>query len=155
MKSNLGLVELPESATEPDFEIQLRYQNFSAELLRLSLLGISGLGFIAFKYVFPANGESSELPGPVTIWIAVGLLALGVSSVAALVHRYVSVDSLSWHLQALRHELRNEAGDLEASISDRKKRYIRFKISGWAIIVSSASLAVGAISTAIAFFCVV
>ena len=41
---DLGEIEVP--ALKHDFELSDLYQNFSAEMLRLSLLGIASVGFL-------------------------------------------------------------------------------------------------------------
>jgi hypothetical protein len=151
-KTPLGTIQVPESTIEHDFAIQERYQDFTAEVLRLSLLGISGIGYIALKYVFPEKTPAPLMPTDANRWFMVALAGFGLASIASLVHRYVSVDSLSWHLQSIRKEIRDQGGDSASADSDRRYRYARFRQSRYAVVCSALSLGVGACAMAMAFY---
>ena len=51
----LGQQEVDENRYKPDLELMDRYTAFSAELVRLSLLGIAGLGFYLKEFVAPGK----------------------------------------------------------------------------------------------------
>ena len=149
---SLGVIAVPDSTVEHDFDIQSRYQDFTSEILRLSLLGISAVGYIVLKYLFPDKEPSTNVPDEARTPFVIALIAFGLASVASLLHRYVSVDSLSWHLQAIRKELRGASGDASSAKEDRKRRYSRFLISRYAVIAAAGSLGVGACTLAYAFY---
>jgi hypothetical protein len=54
---SLGLVGVPEGTIEHDLALLERFLEFSAELLRLALIGISAIGFAVAKVVFPEVNE--------------------------------------------------------------------------------------------------
>lgn len=100
--SNLGEVPIPEDQYRADLELLDRYQKYSSEIIRLSLLGIAGLAFFVVQIV---SGE--HVPQQFKDWIA-GIL-IGLSSAlfvcaaaAALSHRYHSTDGLFYHFKSLR-----------------------------------------------------
>jgi hypothetical protein len=74
-----------------------RYQAFVAELLRLSLLGIAVFGFL-YKITFEAGAPI----GVAHVLAALGILAFGISALAALVFRFFAIESLGLYIQALR-----------------------------------------------------
>jgi hypothetical protein len=45
IKRSLGLIDTPDNTFSNDLHVSDRYQAFSAEMLRLALLGIAGIGF--------------------------------------------------------------------------------------------------------------
>jgi hypothetical protein len=47
----IGEIEVP--ASQPDFDLSHRHQNFSSEILRLSLAGIVGIGFLIVNVESP------------------------------------------------------------------------------------------------------
>jgi len=148
---SLGLVKLDDHTVEHDFTMLARFQEFSAELLRLALLGISAIGFVASKLLFP--GKDSPPPtisGGAKMFLAVALFMFCVATAGSLLHRYVSADSMSWHIQAMR---RYKTGDeKQADIANReaKQRFKRFKMSQKALSTASLGLATGAIALALA-----
>jgi hypothetical protein len=149
---SLGIVPIPEAAIHHDFAIQQRYQDFTAEVLRLSLLGISAIGFVMLKYLFPDKQAPITMPCSVQWPFAIALASFGFASLSALAHRYVSVDSLAYPLQAIRKEIRADPADAQSAAQDRQSRYLRFRISRYAVIVAAAALGIGACSLAYSFF---
>lgn len=144
-KHSLGLVTLPEKTIEYDLTVLQRFQEFSAELLRIALLGISVIGFALSRVLLP-EGEKAVPPLTTSIkcLLILALLALGVSAASALAHRYFAVDSVSWHLQAMRRYERGLVSDIEKAASEAGARLWRFRLSQWAIRISATSLALGA-----------
>lgn len=147
----LGHYTIPDGTIEHDLAVQERYQAFSAELLRISLLGLSVVGFAISKVVFPDDaGRTLSLDRAVMLLVVVALFGFGVSAAAALIHRYASVDSVSWHLQSLRRGLRNADGDQRVTEGERRMRFRQFNRSRNALRVSASALGVAASVLALA-----
>jgi hypothetical protein len=144
---SLGLVPIPEGTFEHDVAILGKYQEYSAELLRLALLGMSAIGLVVSQAVLSKPDESANALGmlaSVKPWIIAALLSFAVAALGALWHRYCSSDSLSWHLQAMRRYARGLAKDIEKADSEAKVRLNRFIQSKWALAMTSIALGLGA-----------
>jgi hypothetical protein len=148
-KKSLGLVPLDQQTVEHDFTMLERYQGFSAELLRLALLGISAIGFGVSKVVFPDKSGLS-IPEGTKIFLALALLAFCVAAASSLLHRYASADSMSWHLQAMRRYAKGDAGEIARADAEARQRFKKFKMSKAALAAASLSLGIGAASLALA-----
>lgn len=145
----LGHFSLPERTIEHDLAIQERYQAFSAELLRISLLGLSVVGFAVSKVLFPdADGAPIDLGAGITLALVASLVGFGISAAAALIHRYSSVDSLSWHVQSLRRDLRGTPDDARLAGKEQQRRYRQFLRSRKALRVSASALGLSAAALA-------
>ncbi|MFZ5638916.1 MAG: hypothetical protein ACOY82_20280 [Pseudomonadota bacterium] len=151
-RRSLGLIDIPERTIEYDMVLLERYTDFSAELLRLGLIGISAIGFAVSKALLPSEGGhiAVELLDKVRFETGLALIAFGLCVAAALSHRYFAADSMSWHLQAMRRYQRGEEGDAEVADAEFKSRYRRFKWSEYAIRTATVALGLGAVSTAVA-----
>jgi hypothetical protein len=116
----LGLVELPEHTLDLDMKLMERYQNFSAELLRIALLGITAIGFVASRTLSLARTEERipPLPQHPKLLLIGALILLAISAGAALVHRYFSADSMACHIKAMRHYTRTPRSPAQASVPD-------------------------------------
>ena len=164
----LADVSLDSDAYAADFALGQRYQAFSAELLRLSLLGIAGYGFLLAELP-PADAVKSaaffgHLRGNVSL-LGAGLGVLGAASGAALAHRFFSTDCLSHQIVILRLLQRKEAADLTppekaqmetrldeermAQLSDLRRCSILLKVSA-VLLFLGAGLTVMAFLTALA-----
>lgn len=143
---SLGGVPLPERTVEYDLTLLERYQEFSAELLRVALIGITAIGIAVSQILFPDSGARSSvhLDRSARALLLGALVMLAVSAAAALAHRYFAVDSMSWHLQAMRRALRNEGSDAQTSAREAEKRFSQFVRSRRAIATSATALALGA-----------
>ena len=145
-----------------DIAVLERYQSFSAELLRLSLLGIAGYGFLIANIVLKVstNGEYSllnELTNNKYL-LAIGAAALGISAASALGHRYFSTDCLTHFVRLLR--LRKTLDDVTDETRKARDKIINheeksldsdlFKCK-WLLIFSCASLVIGVTFVAVAF----
>lgn len=150
-KKSLGLVPLDERTFEHDMAVLAKFQDFSAELLRIALIGISAIGFVAAKSIFPdEKGQVyNHIPTSAKIFLTMSLILLGLSVACSLVHRYSSTDSISWHLQAMRRYSRNEPTDEEQAKKESEKRLMQFKRSKFALAVAATSLGLAAICLAI------
>jgi hypothetical protein len=114
---SLGLVPIPEHTIEHDFAMLTKFQEFSAELLRLALLGISAIALAVSKWLFSKSDEMTLAAAHLAVarpWLILALVAFSIAAFAALYHRYASADSMSWHLQAMR---RFQSGEPEVSIA--------------------------------------
>ena len=143
--------EIMYSAAEDKFyksEIEIfdRWQSFSAELLRLSLLGIAIFGFLYHK-IF-VDFDPAKYPN-VTIstinWLSkASVLCFAFATVCALIYRYGSTEAMTHFLRGVKNfparsqELRNRNWWL--------KRCLIFKI------LAAVSLGVGAGLSATAIF---
>src|SRR5208337_3357338 len=82
-------VPIPEACYKADAELLGQYQNYSAELLRLSLLGIAAIGFL-LKDVALGDKTKGDFLGQVVdhSWLVIGAaVGLLLSAGAALAHR--------------------------------------------------------------------
>lgn len=151
-KKSLGLVPLDDGTFEHDMAVLGKFQDFSAELLRISLIGISAIGFVASKKLFPdEKGPAAiNLPAETKFFLTLSLVLLGVAVASSLLHRYSSTDSMSWHLQAMRRYCRNDVDDLERAKRESNHRYRQFIMSKVSLGIAATSLGLAAISLAIA-----
>jgi hypothetical protein len=148
---SLGAIPLPEQTVAHDFSLLERYQEFSAELLRVSLVAISAIGYAASRILFPDDpAQAARLDSDVRLLLVAALLLLGISSAAALLHRYAAVNSMSWHLQALRRAARCQGNDAQIAATEFRKRLRHFRLSRWAIGISALALAAGALTLVLA-----
>ncbi len=158
-----GGIPLKSDVYEADFAIVDKYQSFSAEILRLSLLGIAGYGFLIANIVLKAPDERAflaEFSKPETVWaLIIGTMALGLSAAAALAHRYYATDCITHFVRSLRAEshkpstskadskrnpgeiIRDEQKSLEDDVA----------LCRYFLIASSLFLAVGASCVALSF----
>lgn len=159
----LGGLPITEDRYKVDLAVLDRYQSFSAELLRLALLGIAGYGFLIANIAFKADRS-----GAYTFFtpfaqnkefLIAGAVALAVSAATALGHRYFSTDCLTHFVRRLR--LTQSIGDL----AGQSTKECTLKTIGaeenslerdidtcrWLLMLSASSLAVGTICSALAF----
>lgn len=94
-----------------DFEISKRYIEFSSELLRISLLLLSGFGAIFLK------GDLKSFPVEIK-WAIAGIILLLMTICSALFHRYFATDALSYWIAFLR---KNDLNEKRGMISCLKK----------------------------------
>jgi len=149
-KKDPGEVEVP--AFKHDLDLSDRYQNFSGEILRLSILGVGGIGFLLVN-VFLTKGQQRvplSRDEPVFSWLAAAsLFCLGVSAAASLAHRYFATDCLSYHLSAMRKKAVGDTSEEVRTAIDGRNRI--FGLSKWSLISASIFLATGTILLALAF----
>jgi hypothetical protein len=133
-----------------------RYQAFSAEILRIALLGLSGLGFFVSSFLVVAKKTAAErtlnVPDEAKYWVIASAVAFGCSAAAALFHRYCSTNSMACQLRILRLEvaqLRSPDSKKERSIKkERKERQLMFV--GSTIFIAAAPLALSVAGLAFA-----
>lgn len=97
---NLGSVEINETQIKYDFELLDRYQSFSSEILRLSLIGIGVYAFLLKE----ANGifRSIADQSSVRYFSVASIVSFTIAVAFTLVHRYYSSDCMAYHLRYLR-----------------------------------------------------
>ena len=149
---SLGNIEAPASFKD-DLGVLDRYQAFSSEVLRISLLALSGLGALIFKIFFDKDFPTSGFQSPfVRIGIMTASVAFGVAAAAALLHRYCSSDSMSCQLQLLRLEKVRErltpVNDelTQKIVRERRNRNRMLTISAWSTLVCTVSTAIGGLA---------
>ena len=152
-KKYLGGNELSESSYKIDVIVLEKYQAFSTEILRLSLLGIAGYGFLVANIVLKVNGGDLHLlvSGYLSpLFLILGVFSLALSSLSALAHRFYSSDCLTHFVRLLRlsasevdcrEKIEEEEDSLENDI-DRCKSYL---------LTACCGLVAGAIFVALSF----
>lgn len=158
-------IGVDEKLYKADLEILDRYQKFSAELLRMALLGVSGYGFLITNIIFKENvwKENNRIVQAITgaqCYFIVGLIALGVTTAAALAHRYYSTDCVTHLVMRIRltQQLDNlpvddpRRHDVEKK-TDLQKYLLKndFRTSARLFVVASSALFVGVVCVAMAF----
>jgi hypothetical protein len=152
MPPSLGLVPLQTGTVEHDFTMLTKFQEYSAELLRLSLLGITAIGIGTQQLLF---GKFEEVSRALRAWpngrpwVFASLVFLSISTVAALWHRYSSADSLSWHLQSMRRFQSGDPAQVEKAEKEGIARHRRFRWSQRALVLAALGLGLGAITLAL------
>ena len=123
-KLKLGQVPVDDEAFGLDVKINEGYNAYSAELVRLALLVITGLSIVWLKVYFPnpVSAKLAGLPGMFFIFFILAFVSAALSAGAALVHRYTSIDALACHLEALRRRIRNRPERTGAPPSEKRKR---------------------------------
>jgi hypothetical protein len=109
----LSDIPLSKDTYEVDLAVLDRYQAFSAELLRLALLGLAGYGFLIANVAM----ELGDPPGKMVLGslfaarypLGLGAVLLALAAICALGHRYFSTDSVTHHVRRLRLCKRIEA----------------------------------------------
>jgi hypothetical protein len=115
---------------KPDFEILDRYINFSSELLRLSLLGISGFGALV---LFGKDKHAELLTYDVSVTLFISVIFFTISAALALSHRFYATDSMSYHISYLRKK----------NPAEKQGRNRRLKISEWLLITAEFAFGIG------------
>lgn len=148
VEPSLAEVDLGNSY-QPDLELADRYQQFSAEILRLALLGIAGVGFLISNVVLSKENSSfrDKLPAIGSL-LGSSVLFLGVSVATALAHRFFATDCISDLVQFLRKVKRSGHS---AADEQRKWFHFKLKVCAWLLVAAAASLALGVILVAVSF----
>src|SRR5215510_3134836 len=150
------LGEIKVEAFEQDLVINERQQAFSAELLRLALLGIGGVGYVASR-ALPSNApvETTLRMGIGAKWLVLlAAVSFGLSSASALGLRYFSSDLIASQLRIVRLRIRGGAADRRHAEREEGRRNRRLKVMRPLLLFSSAALTLGA-AAFIAFLFVV
>lgn len=110
-RPELLFADLDEKKYQPELALLDRYHAFSAELLRIALLGLAAFGFILKETFVKIDWAQAGLPLVVSKYLAVGSVALfGVCALCSLAHRYYSTEGVRFFFRALRlHMLMSDA----------------------------------------------
>jgi hypothetical protein len=90
----LGEVSVNREAFELDLKINDGFQAYSAELLRLALLVLTGLS-AAWLRVYLLPEQHRPIPLRMSLLFLMAFVATAFSAGAALMHRYTSAESLT------------------------------------------------------------
>ncbi len=101
MKIDVGTPVL-EDAYKADLEILDRYQSYSSELIRLSLLGIGALAFFLTQVALAHEPPSDLKDELAALAFGISALLFTLSTACALSHRYHSTDGFASHIKAIR-----------------------------------------------------
>jgi len=140
------LGEIKADGFEQDVCINDRHQAFSAELLRLALLGVGGVGFVASRALAPGSSAESALRMNVAAkWLVlIAAASFGLSAASALCLRYLASDSIAFQLRIVRLRIRGTPNDQRAAEGEEARRNRRLKVMRPMLVFSSGTLALGA-----------
>jgi hypothetical protein len=139
------LGEIKVDAFEQDVLINDRQQTFSAELLRLALLGIGGVGYVASRALAAGPGESNLRINNTAKWLVLlAAVSFGLSSASALGLRFLSSDLIASQLRIVRLRIRGNAEDAHRARLEEIRRNRRLKLMRPLLLFSSSALTVGA-----------
>lgn len=122
-------------------ELVDRYQSFSAEILRLSLLGIAVTGFFFEKVV-------QTLPDVPRMLVGLAVLLFGLAAAFALYHRFWSCETLRLFVWSLRFDACDEPEKAKQCLAERT---LRSRNCIAAKLVACFLLGLGAVTLATAF----
>jgi hypothetical protein len=94
-------VDIPEASWKSDFDIVEKYQSFANEMLRISLLGIAGYGFL-IKEVCMKDPKFYSLLHVLKSTVGLGGTCLLLCLAFSLAHRFFSTDCLYYQIQIMR-----------------------------------------------------
>lgn len=154
------------SIQETDYRVELELLNkfltFSAELLRLSLLGIAVVGYVYTKIIIPSKQIDPSLFTKV-LFIS-GIVSFTASAGTALRHRYIATDAFRHFVFGLRLHKRVSDQETEKekyrdfnseSIKELIERYDCLESGPWLKKMSSYFLFGGAFFIMIAFVSII
>lgn len=125
----LSNIPIEEDNYKVDFIILEKYQNFSSEILRLSLLGLTIYGFLITNVIFKvADGQKNIFIGLFSankITLFVGALFLILAALFSLGHRYSSTDCMTHFIRKFR--LNKKLSKLESKENKADLELIRIK----------------------------
>lgn len=154
LRTPLGLVSLPDNTVDRDFTVSDGYQAFSAELLRLALLGVGAIAFLLVQ-LDPGTNDTPSLIrqnlAALKPWLYVALACLGVCSATALGHRYCSNDGLACHVKYLRLRQRGQGEDDAQVQTERYWRKVLWRTGTWLLAIAALTLAAGIVALSGAF----
>ena len=158
----LADIKLEDDAFRADFEITDKFQALSSELLRLSLLGIAGYGFLLSNIAIQDASPSPFFKGLSShAWmLGIGVSCLGLAAGAALTHRFYSTACLLYQVSILRLLKRpdnpgwnaEELSDNQELLNkEREKQMKALKRSRLLLTTSALLLSLGIIAVAYTF----
>lgn len=149
-------VAIPEDAYKVDVALLSQYQSYSAELLRLSLLGIAAVGFLLKDVALGGKPEQTHFLVRLldNSWIViVSICALGFAAACALAHRIFSAESFACMTLFLRctDPAHPQALDNARAERERAQFHKQLTRAAWCLIGSAFFLGLAAISLVAAF----
>ena len=150
---SLSEVSIPEDRYKADLELHDRFQQFGAELLRLSSAGIGVFGFLLASGIERGDVMLKTLECEPALKLLFGLspCCLGVSVAFALWHRFLASDGMFHHFRAIKLLLLAR-GDLDDKVkAEERARNKKFKRSEHYLATSAVFLVLGAALLAASF----
>jgi hypothetical protein len=146
LRDQRTLGEIKADAFEQDVCINDRHQAFSAELLRLALLGVGGVGYVASRaFAAGSSGEAALQMGVAAKWLVLtAAVSFGLSAASALCLRYLASDSIAFQLRIVRLRIRGTAHDGSEAEREEARRNRRLKVMRPMLVFSSGTLGLGA-----------
>lgn len=148
LEPSIVYTSLDNQALDAEKELINKYQTFSAELLRLSLLGIAAIGFIYTENLKHLSRASKH-------YAALSALFFGFSAIYAIFHRYLSSETLRYYIRGLQWQSKflNDKAEIDRCSAKNCLKFRRKIMWGCMILkfLSASSLAIGAGCLAYAF----
>ncbi|MFH6945271.1 hypothetical protein [Flavobacterium sp. FlaQc-50] len=124
----LSNIPISEDNYKVDFIILEKYQSFSSEILRLSLLGLTIYGFLITNVLFKVtdDGKKNIFIDPFSenkILLFLGALTLIVAALVALIHRYFSTHCMTHFIRGFR--MRQKLSEMEEKVINNRPELIR------------------------------
>jgi hypothetical protein len=120
-----------------DVEIAEGYKKFSGELLRVSLLAITGCAILWLKLKTADEGTRLQIEWA---WLDWSFICFCLAAACALMHLYFANDSLALELERRRRELKGGGIDRIVRVRDWQ-----FKLCKWLIVVGSALIMIAVV----------
>jgi hypothetical protein len=149
---SLSQIAIPEDRYKADLELHDRFQQFGAELLRLSSAAIGVFGFLLASGIQRGDIMLKTLHDPaLKLLFGLSPCCLGVSVAFALWHRFLASDGMFHHFRAIRlSQLQREGFDDNIKAEERARNK-KFKRSEHCLAAAAIFLTFGAGLLAAAF----
>jgi hypothetical protein len=146
LRDRRTLGEIKADGFEQDVLINDRNQAFSAEILRLALLGVGGVGYVASRALSTGSSTEAALRMDVTAkWLVlIAAVSFGLSAASALCLRYLASDSIAFQLRIVRLRIRGSANDGSEAEREEARRNRRLKVMRPMLVFSAGTLGLGA-----------
>lgn len=150
-KIQFSAEEIQDTLYKGDMELLDRYLKFTEEVLRLSLLSITGVvSFISLVYRKDGGFDMGAVPYKSLYFSS--LVCFCLAAAAALFHRFQSVDGFACHIKYLRDYKQfvksSEQDDARETVNECLERNYRYEIGGKGLVVASILLSLGIIAFA-------
>ncbi|OXB25351.1 hypothetical protein B0A80_01580 [Flavobacterium tructae] len=167
----LSNIPINEDNYKVDFIILEKYQSFSSEILRLSLLGLTIYGFLITNVIFKITDKEDKLMSIESfsdnkVLLLLGAVTLILAALVTLGHRYLSTHCMTHFIKGLR--LRQNISEIESTVANDKNEFItlskkidneqssfekNFNLCGWLLFASCLFLITGILIVTIALAC--
>lgn len=164
----LSNIPIEENNYKVDFIILEKYQNFSSEILRLSLLGLTIYGFLITNVIFKVSDSNKNIfidsfsANKSTLFV--GAVFLILAALFSLGHRYFSTDCMTHFIRKFRLKQKLNKLESQKKINFSKiiiiKRTIKseeisfekdLSICKWFLLLAGLFLILGVLLVTIAF----